>query len=191
MRVFIREPRNTDEEVFLESNRASLSLHRPWVSPPTTPVGYQAYLERLHESRYQGYFICRKEDAALVGVVNLSEIIRGAMNSAFVGYWGFEGFTGKGYLTEGLALVFDAAFQSLGLHRLEINIQPANTASIALVRRLGLKKEGFSPQYLKIGGEWRDHERWALIGEEWNRKGGSLWVESARKVDREPLEKNL
>ena len=176
MNVYLREPSISDAREFVGRSRASLELHRPWVFPPTTPEGYRAYVERLEGARYEGYFVCRKTDDAIVGAVNLSEIIRGAMDGAFVGYWGFEGFQGKGYMTQGLALVFDRAFDSLGLHRLEINIQPANTASIALARRLGLSKEGFSPKYLKIGGEWRDHERWAIVGEDWLSRGGSLWA---------------
>jgi len=70
-------------------------------------------------------------------------------------------------MTEGLQLVLRHAFRRLKLHRLEANIQPANTASIRLVRSLGFRKEGFSPRYLKIGGRWRDHERWALLVEDW------------------------
>ncbi len=184
MRVYIREPRLSDEGEFIGMNQESLSLHRPWVFPPTASAGFRSYLERLEDPRYEGFFICRKSDAAIVGVVNVSEIIRGPMSGAFVGYWGYEGETGKGYLTEGLALVFDAAFGPLGLHRLEINIQPANTDSIALAQRLGLRKEGFSPQYLNIGGEWKDHERWALLADEWMEKGGSLWVANERAASR-------
>lgn len=171
MRVYIRAPRISDAKVFVEKNRTSLSMHHPWVHPTTTLEGYRAYVDRLKDDRYQGFFICRKRDAELVGVVNLSEIIRGAMNGAFVGYWGYQGCTGRGYLTEGLALVFDQAFGPLGLHRLEINIQPANTESVSLARRLGLRKEGFSPKYLNIGGEWRDHDRWALLSDEWKKRG--------------------
>lgn len=176
MRVYVREPRNTDAEAFVAKARDSIAMHRPWVYPPTSIEGFQDYLERLREPRYEGYFICRKTDAEIVGVVNVSEIIRGAMNSAFVGYWAFNGFQGHGYLTEGLALVLDDVFDRLRLHRLEVNIQPANTYSIALAKRLGLRKEGFSKAYLNIGGEWRDHERWAILDEEWEERGGSFFV---------------
>lgn len=69
----------------------------------------------------------------------------------------------SGLMTEALRAAVDFAFGELGLHRLEANIQPDNTASISLVRRLGFKQEGFSPSYLRINGEWRDHERWALL----------------------------
>ena len=69
-------------------------------------------------------------------------------------------------MKRGLRLALREAFGPLGLHRVEANIQPANLASIALVRSLGFRKEGFSPNYLKIDGEWRDHERWAILREE-------------------------
>jgi ribosomal-protein-alanine N-acetyltransferase len=55
------------------------------------------------------------------------------------------------------------------LHRLEANIQPGNRASLRLVRRLGFKREGYSRRYLKIRGRWCDHERWAILAEEWRR----------------------
>ena len=66
-------------------------------------------------------------------------------------------------MTEGLTLVIGKAFGALGLHRLEANVQPDNDASIRLVRRLGFRREGYSPRYLKINGRWRDHERWAIL----------------------------
>jgi ribosomal-protein-alanine N-acetyltransferase len=106
-------------------------------------------------------------DGAVLGVVNLNEIVRGAFDSAYLGYYGFSPHTGQGYMTEGLRLVLRHAFRRLGLHRLEANIQPGNRASRALVRRLGFRREGFSPRYLKIGGPWRDHERWAIVREAW------------------------
>jgi len=65
-------------------------------------------------------------------------------------------------MTEAVRRAVTIAFEDFGLHRLEANIQPGNHASIALVKRLGFRLEGFSPQYLQIGGEWRDHERWAV-----------------------------
>ena len=62
-------------------------------------------------------------------------------------------------------LAIGIAFKRLKLHRLEANIQPDNLASIALVRACGFSKEGFSPRFLKNNGQWRDHERWAMLAD--------------------------
>ena len=108
----------------------------------------------------------------LVGVVNLNEIVRGNFQSAYLGYYAFAPHVGRGYMREGLTLALRWVFGELRLHRVEANIQPGNEASLALVRRLGFRREGASPRYLKIAGRWRDHERWALLAEEWRTDAG-------------------
>ena len=115
--------------------------------------------------------MCRIEDGALAGFINVNEIVRGLFQSAFLGYAAVAGYEGRGYMREGLELVMVRAFNDLGLHRLEANIQPGNLPSIALVRGAGFVREGFSERYLKIGGRWRDHERWAIRVEQWRERG--------------------
>jgi [ribosomal protein S5]-alanine N-acetyltransferase len=102
----------------------------------------------------------------MVGVVNLNNLIRGAFHNAFLGYYGFVPYSGEGLMHEGMLLVLNHAFRKLKLHRLEANIQPGNHASIALVQKCGFVREGFARRYLKIGGRWRDHERWAILSED-------------------------
>lgn len=176
MRVYLRQPQRSDAKECIENGKQSILLHRPWVFPVTTESGFMDYLARLDSKRDEGYLVCRKVDDRIVGQININEIIRGAMDGAFIAYWAFVGWEREGYMTEGLALVLDEAFGPLRLHRLEINIQPANTRSLALVKRLGLTKEGFSKRYLKVDGEWRDHERWAVLAEDWDARGGAVWV---------------
>ncbi|MGA2528506.1 MAG: GNAT family protein [Acidimicrobiales bacterium] len=101
----------------------------------------------------------------LVGVVNLNDVVMGALKSAYLGYYAFKGSENKGLMAEGLGLVIELAFGELGLHRVEANIQPANLASIRLAQKVGLTKEGFSERYLYVAGQWRDHERWAMTAE--------------------------
>jgi ribosomal-protein-alanine N-acetyltransferase len=138
-----------------------------WVSPPADAERFAAYLRRSQESTFEALLLVRREDRALLGAVNLSEIVRGVFLSAYLGYWIGAPYARQGYMREGLGLALDHAVKTLRLHRLEANIQPANTASKRLVESLGFRREGFSPRYLKIGGRWRDHERWAILKEDW------------------------
>jgi [ribosomal protein S5]-alanine N-acetyltransferase len=102
--------------------------------------------------------------------VNVSEIVREAFQSAYLGYYAFAPHQGRGYMTDALRRVVRTTFSKHGLHRLEANIQPTNGPSLRLVQRLGFVKEGFSPRYLRIAGHWRDHERWAITRDDWKRR---------------------
>jgi ribosomal-protein-alanine N-acetyltransferase len=167
-RVVVRTPTIDDQDEFIARMRASRALHRPWISMPDTPEKYAAYLARTDDPRTALFIACRVEDGAIVGFLNISEIVRGPFKSAFLGYGGVAEFAGQGYMTEAMRLVLREAFTTLRLHRLEANIQTqGNHASIALARRCGFELEGFSPRYLKVGGRWREHERWAIRAEIW------------------------
>jgi ribosomal-protein-alanine N-acetyltransferase len=163
----IRAPREDDQEEFLACVRRSRRIHRPWVSPPDTAARFRRYLAHVRGPAQATYFVFLARTGELAGVVNVSEIVRGNFRSAYLGYYAFFPHEGSGAMAAGLRLVISTAFRKLKLHRLEANIQPANHRSIALARRLGFRKEGVSPSYLKIGGRWRDHERWAILADEW------------------------
>jgi ribosomal-protein-alanine N-acetyltransferase len=169
--VYLRAPRLRDAAALAALARASRRLHRPWVHPPETVPAVARWIRAADPRRRRRLLVCRRGDGAIVGVVNLNEIVRGAFHSAYLGYYGFTPHAGRGYMAQGLALVVGHAFRRLGLHRLEANIQPGNRASRELVRRLGFAREGFSPRYLKIAGRWCDHERWAIVREAWAARG--------------------
>jgi ribosomal-protein-alanine N-acetyltransferase len=166
-RVQVRSVTRRDRDAYLDGTRASLKLHRPWVDPPTTEEGFASLLRRARDDSFEPMVVCRREDGAIAGFFNLSHIIRGDLQSAFLGFGAVSGFEGRGYMSEGLELVLRRAFTELRLHRIEANIQPANGASLALVGRCGFVREGFSARYLKVGGRWRDHEHWAMYAELW------------------------
>jgi ribosomal-protein-alanine N-acetyltransferase len=152
---------------FLAAVRRSRALHRDLVTPPHTRELFRAYLAKLRRPTHLGHFVC-SSTGELVGVVNVNEIVRGAFQSAYLGYYAFTPHDGQGFMREGVRQVVARAFTAYRLHRLEANIQPGNTRSIALVRGLGFRREGRSPRYLRIAGHWRDHERWAITKEEWS-----------------------
>ncbi len=169
-RVAAREPTKRDRDEFLKRVHASAHLHRPWVNPPASREEFAKYLARCREDNFQAYLLTRREDEAMVGIAALSQIFYGPLKSAYLGFSSFVPYAGRGYMTDGLNAVLRHAFRTLRLHRVEANIQPGNARSIAVVRRLGFRREGFSPRYLKVGGRWRDHERWAILVDEWPRR---------------------
>jgi ribosomal-protein-alanine N-acetyltransferase len=165
--VTVVSPCAADAGEFISEVRASRDLHKPWLDPPDTADRFAAYLKRAAREDQASYLIRHRECGGLVGYANISNIVRGAFQSGHLGYGAFAGHAGRGLMARGLREVLGHAFGSLGLHRVEANIQPANARSIALAKRLGFEKEGFSPRYLFIDGDWRDHERWALRSENW------------------------
>jgi len=152
---------------FLAAVRRSRRLHGRWVAPPASAPAYRRYLASLRRPTRAAFFIVRRDTGELAGVVNISEIVRGNFQSAYLGYYAFTPHAHQGLMREGLGLVIDQAFARLRLHRLEANIQPANKASTRLVRALGFRHEGRSPRYLNIAGHWQDHDRWALLADDW------------------------
>jgi ribosomal-protein-alanine N-acetyltransferase len=174
-RVYLRRPRQADAATFVAAAKASARLHARWVQAPTTAARYASYVKRYAgpKSRHPatathiGLLVCRVDDDAPVGVFNLSEIVRGAFHSAYIGYYALAPHAGQGYMAQGLALTLRVAFRTLKLHRVEVNIQPTNKRSISLVRGAGFTREGFSRRYVKLAGRWRDHERWAVLAEDW------------------------
>jgi [ribosomal protein S5]-alanine N-acetyltransferase len=165
--VEIATPKPRDEREFLELVYKSAGLHEGWVHAPQDRSEYDNYLRRISTPNHRGFIARDLASRSIVGVVNINDIRFGSMLSASLGYYGFATEKPPGAMTHAVALVVDHAFSELGLHRLEANIQPANARSRALVERLGFGLEGFSPRYLQIAGAWRDHERWAVLSEDW------------------------
>lgn len=162
-RLLLCTPTSADEAEFLAAVRASRALHRPWVAPPDTPERYQRFVQQSTPPAHHAFVLRHRQSGALVGCVNLSNVVMGAFCSGYLGYFAFAGHERQGLMTEGLGAVLRQAFGPLKLHRVEANIQPGNAASLALVRACGFQREGLSPRYLRINGRWRDHERWAKL----------------------------
>ncbi|WP_428951341.1 GNAT family N-acetyltransferase [Streptomyces sp. cg35] len=165
-RVVLRHIALTDADEFTARARESRELHRPWLFPPLTADAFAGYAGQLVEDPAKhGFLVCERESGAIAGFININNVVQGGFRSGALGYGAFAHAAGRGLMSEGLGLVIRYAFGPLGLHRLEINAQPGNTASLALARRAGFRLEGFSPDFLFIDGAWRDHERWALTAE--------------------------
>jgi ribosomal-protein-alanine N-acetyltransferase len=165
-RVHLREVDYGDRDEFLALVRRSRALHHPWAYPPERADQFDELVARARRDDVVTLLGCRDSDDAIFGVFTISQIVRGAFQSAYLGYYGHADYAGRGYMRAALELVLDHAFGPLALHRVEANIQPGNVPSTALARGAGFRLEGFSPRYLLIGGRWRDHERYAITAED-------------------------
>jgi len=166
MNILIREPTDEDKAPFLQAMQHSQTLHHPWIHAPLTPEAFDDYLKRASEPNQKRFLVCNMANE-IVGVFNISDIVQGCFQSAYLGFYAVAAHAGQGYMSQGLKLILRYVFEELQLHRLEANIQPANTSSIQLVKNNGFRYEGFSPRYLKIYGEWCGHEHWVITAEDY------------------------
>ncbi len=113
-------------------------------------------------------------DGRFVGEITLSSIQRGPLQSAYIGYWIDEAVAGQGLMPESVVTTLQYAFDSLQLHRIEINIIPRNAPSRRVVEKLHLRFEGIAERYLEIDGAWEDHARYAITREEWGDRAPEL-----------------
>jgi ribosomal-protein-alanine N-acetyltransferase len=167
-RVELRTPRSGDEPAYREAVLRSVELIAPW--NPADPDDFAHLLTRM-SSDGAVFLVVDRTEGGIAGKVTVNMIQRGRLSSAALGYDAYVPYAGTGRMTEALRLVLDTCFapapEGLGLHRVEVNIQPGNERSLRLVRRVGFRHEGFSPRLLFLNGAWRDHERFALTAEEW------------------------
>ena len=163
--VHIRHLNTSDEKIFMANMRRSRALHRSWVQVPTSAKAFQRYVIEMNTTDDKAFVAIRTDTREMVGVVELQDIFRGDFQNAYLIYYVFEGQQRQGLMKAAVEQVIAKAFGPMKLHRLEANIQPDNTASIALVKACGFEKEGLSRQFLRKNGEWKDHERWSLLND--------------------------
>lgn len=123
-------------------------------------------------------------EGELVGQLNISNILYGSVLSGTIGYWVSKDVAGRGIMTSAVAQAIDYAFQELRLHRIEIDVRPENIASLRVVEKLGLRKEGIKQKFIHIDGAWRDHLVFAITKEE---VSGSM----VGRVSNEHTQKNM
>ena len=161
--VFLRRVLAKDEIEIVRLMRDSEALHQPWIQSPSSSRLFKFYMQRIRRVDHEGFAICRRSDENIVGLINVNHIVRGTFQSASLGYYVGACYEGHGYMRQGLIQLIKFAFSTMGLHRLEANIQPENLRSQALVEACGFGFEGLSKGFLYINGSWRDHERWCIV----------------------------
>lgn len=150
--ITIKPITRSDAAELIQANIDSRDYHAPWIQPFTNMNGLDIWFSQLITSQNISLVAREMLPGSVVGVLNINQIVWCLFQSAYLRYYGMVAHSRRGLMTKALRLTASYAFGEVGLHRLEANIQPTNMASIALVRRVGFQKEGFSPRYLKISG---------------------------------------
>lgn len=178
-RVGVRPLRTRDASRWSDLRTRDEAWLRPWEGRPPdaresswaerhSPGAYGAALRTWRREAKEGRCLPFGVtfDDALVGQVTVMSIVRGAFQSAAIGYWVASEVAGQGVAPTAVALVVDHCFGPVGLHRVEVNIRPENAPSLRVVEKLGFRQEAIHERYLHIDGAWRDHLGFALTVEE-------------------------
>lgn len=173
--VELRTPRLLDARAWSEVRLRNESWLAQW--EPTSPhswaerntvTAWPSLLSALRKGARAGTMVpfMVQYGGRFVGQMNVSNIVHGALRSCTVGYWVDSAVAGRGVTPTALALVIDHCFVEVGLHRVEVDIRPENTASLRVVEKLGLRREGYYERFLDIDGAWRDHVAFAITTED-------------------------
>jgi ribosomal-protein-alanine N-acetyltransferase len=191
--VEVRPLRWWDAGTWSELRRRNAAWLRPWeaTSPsggaagyPTSAVTYLGMVARMRrEARNgRGYPFAVVHEGRLVGQLNIANVVRGSLQAATLGYWIDRQSAGHGVMPTAVALVTDHCFFVLGLHRIEVNIRPENTASRRVVEKLGFAEEGMRRRFLHIDGEWRDHICYVMLREDLRASVLAQWKSVQRRL---------
>lgn len=169
--LVLRPPRMADYENWARLRRESRAFLAPW--EPTWPADdltrsayrcrVKRYIRDIREDAGYAFFLFDARTNQLTGGLTLSNIRRGAAQTASLGYWMGEPFAGRGLMSAAVRAVLPFGFDTLNLHRIEAACLPTNEPSLRLLRNSGFTEEGFARGYLKINGVWQDHVLFAML----------------------------
>ncbi len=169
--IRMRAPVAEDYDSWAKLRSASRNHTSPWEPEWTqNELTRTAYRKRVRsyervwrEGSGYPFFVFRKADNVLVGACNLNNVRHGVLQAADIGYWIGTPYLRRGFAREAVRLIVRYAFSEIGLHRIEAACRLENDASKTLLMNMGFQPEGLARQYLKIAGDWRDHEKFALL----------------------------
>lgn len=174
--ITLRLIRQRDASAWREVRRRNREWLQPWEAslPPESsvitdvPATFGQMVRRMRKDVRAGRALpwAILVDGRLAGQLTVGGITYGSLRSAYIGYWIDKELAGRGIMPAAVAMACDYCFDNVRLHRVEINIRPENAASLRVVDKIGLRKEGDRPKYLHINGDWRDHVTYVVMAGE-------------------------
>lgn len=185
-RLLLRQVRLMDAREIAELHTDAYAKHlRPWSPQPMPHENMQEAiadfenftllaLERWEEDLDYRFAVVLKETGSIIGLIGITNIIRGVSRAGFIGYWTGADHINKGYATEATVLALQYAFEMLGLHRVNLWIAEDNAPSLRIVEKLGMRYEGTVIKALYLGGEWKDTKSYGIVIDEWRSRREEL-----------------
>jgi ribosomal-protein-alanine N-acetyltransferase len=170
-RVYLRHPAMQDYVAWAELRTQSRAHLTPWepqwsrdeLARSTFRRRLRQYHREMRDDEGYAYLIFAEAESALVGGLNLSNVRRGVAQAASIGYWMGAPYAGRGLMTDAVAAAVAFAFATLRLNRLEAACLPSNAPSQRVLEKAGFTREGRARRYLKINGQWQDHDLFSLL----------------------------
>jgi RimJ/RimL family protein N-acetyltransferase len=154
----------------VDSSLESLRRWMPWAREEPTSIEEKAELLRRFRGRFDlgqdfVYGIFDAGETEVVGGTGLH--MRAGDNSLEIGYWIRDSRLGNGFATEASAALTRIAFEACGVDRVEMRVDPANTRSLGIPRRLGFEEEATLRRRLRDpGGAHSDVTIFSLFAHE-------------------------
>ena len=171
--VVLRPLRRRDSRAWLAARLRNSAWLEPWEATSPDPVlgpppSFGEFVRSLASQARAGTALpfAIEYEGELVGQLTVATIVRGSLCSGSIGYWVSQHVAGRGIAPTAVAMAVDHCLGPVGLHRIEVNIRPENTASLRVAEKLGLRDEGLRERYLHIQGQWCDHRTFAVTTEE-------------------------
>jgi RimJ/RimL family protein N-acetyltransferase len=172
-RVCMRAPTQGDANA-LFALFADPEVMRYWSRPPMTARAEAEgligeILDGFAQRTILNWMVVSRSDDALIGTCALFRIER-RHRRAEIGYSLRSDHWGRGLAAEAVSLMLDWAFRTLGLHRVEADIDPRNDGSRKLLERLGFASEGLLRERYFVGDEISDTELFGLLAGDWTKR---------------------
>ncbi|MCC3373157.1 GNAT family N-acetyltransferase [Cohnella sp. REN36] len=170
-RIELRSLEARDARAFVELHRRNQAFFQPFLYERSEEF-YSAdfQIEQFEKNKALAeadekyvFGIFRTDTDELIGQISLMQVVRGALQSCWVGYYLDQALNGRGYTSDALRLVVDFAFNELKLHRVEAGVMPHNEKSIRVVEKAGFEREGLNKKNVLINGKWQDHLHFAVV----------------------------
>jgi len=165
--LVLRPLSQSDEPEFIRIHELSQADFSEWMpasfSDKNLSEQFSEELIRCKEGLSQGTAVRLSAflpNGRMAGVFALSQIFHGDFQNAFASWRVSSDLVGQGLATQGVQALLVHAFnkeEGVGLHRVQANIIPSNTASLRVAEKTGFRHEGLAKKYLKINSQWQDH----------------------------------